>query len=140
MSMEIGDVAAGERLRFSMTRGENFRARFELYQNGAASGSCSAAVQGDPLDLSEYDSIAASAEVVGTDAYLFLQSTFVDKGAVDRPAVVSLLADRNDVEKVFATGANQAFTFTVIAIAPGKRDEILRGEVDVEDSAFGAVR
>lgn len=140
MSLEINQSSAGDKLKFKVRRGSTFRARLELYQSGAAAGSCAAAVLGDPLDLSGYDTVAAAGEIEGTSASILVTSAFIDKGAVDRPAVVSLVVEPVAIEACFAEGAKRRFSIEVVARAPGVTDSLVSGTVDVLDSAFGAVR
>jgi len=142
MPLEVGDIAAADRVRMQVRRGDHLRARFELYQDPSAPSTfgCGVVAQGPPLDLSSYEDVVASGEVVGTGAFVLVSATLIDKGAVNRPAVVAVFVDGANIERVFDEGAQQAFTLEVKATRPGARDTIIVAEVDVEDGAFGAVR
>ena len=139
MALEIDQTSAGDRVHLQMRRGEDLSARFELYASGGAPGSCSEPVLGPPLDLSGYSGVVSSGRIEGTDRPLLVRASLVDKGALDRPAILALFVSHLDVEAVFDEGAYQSFCIEVVAERPGNRISVLAARVDVEDSAFGAL-
>lgn len=138
--MRIGEVAASDVIQDEVKRGETYLAEWDLYRDGQADpGSCEIEL-GDPLDLRAYENVIVQGRVIGTDAPIVGTAAFTTKGSTSIPARVYISFHHDDITTVFAEGAEQAFSFHVLATRPGERLSVLCGTVDVLDSATGASR
>ena len=136
--MRNGEVAQSDEIQDEVKRGETYWGEWDLYRDGQIDpNSCEIQI-GAALDLRAYEGVTVEGRVLGTDAPMLGLATFLTKGDTQTPARVYVEFALEDIEAVFAVGAEQAFSWHVLATRPMERLSLLCGTVDVQDSATGA--
>lgn len=147
--VSIGDFIKSEGVQLTdAVRGVQFRFEGRVYEDGAASGSCSStAVPGEVFDATGWPFIGGSARVVGTEQLVFMPIAYVTLGSAGIAAQYYFRLPTSSLELAYpperngsgVEGALEAIEVLVWTTNFGGTQSrtLFKGTVHICDSAVG---